>query len=121
MPICTHCGAPIDFQRTPSGKLMPVQARGVYAVADDSSRHLAFDAAGNCIRVSEATKDDPDVIIVRFPHWAFCPGAEEAKKAEPPKAEAPRRAAPEPQIDEQLSFLGGTHGKSSTRGQYWRL
>lgn len=120
MPTCRYCGAPIDFVRTPAGKWMPVQPRGVYARADDAGRRLALDVEGRVLRVSEAAKDTPGVLIVRFPHWEFCPGAEEMRKPEATPPHAPEPPRPEKQ-PEQISFLEDTHGSKRENRGYWRL
>lgn len=126
MATCKRCGAPIDFIRTPAGKNMPVQRRGVYAREDRNGKHLALDVEGRVLRVSEAGPDDPDALVVRFPHWAFCPAAAELRQPKAPAAPSPpAQSEPEPRKhnrDEQLSFLGGMHGeRKDTRGEYWRL
>lgn len=122
MPKCRYCGEGIDFVRTRNGKMMPVQARGVYARADAAGRRWAYDIEGNFIRVSEARKGEPGTIIARFPHWQFCPGAEAARVTSAP--EPPKAPEPEPQRTgvEQTTFLEEEKGYgTSTRGQYWRL
>lgn len=122
MPICKRCGVPIDFIRTPAGKYMPVQPRGVYAKADDAGKRLALDIEGRVLRVAEAEKDDPEAIIVRFPHWEFCPGAEEMRHQQPTVPPLAPQPQPQPQERaEQLDFMEAICGKKRTSRIYGRL
>jgi len=121
VPTCKRCGAPIDFIRTPAGKYMPVQPRGVYAKADAAGKRLALDMEGRVLRVAEAAKDDPEAIIVRFPHWEFCPGAEEMRKPQAAPPPVPQARPEQEKPPEQISFLEAQNGSKRENRGYWRL
>lgn len=84
MAKCKGCGAEIDFIRTPTGKLMPVDMELVPFWQKDGAPGKIVKRNGLLVSAVFTEEEAPDGVsmsIGRIPHWATCPVADRFKRA----------------------------------------
>jgi len=84
MAICKGCGAEIDFIRTPTGKLMPVDKDMVPYWQKDGAPGKIVKRNGllvSAVFTEEEAPPEAHMSYGRVPHWATCPKADKFKRA----------------------------------------
>lgn len=83
MAKCKGCGAEIDFIRTPTGKLMPVDMEPVPFWQKDGAPGKIVKRNGLLVSAVFKEEEAPAGVhmsIGKIPHWATCPVADRFKK-----------------------------------------
>lgn len=77
--VCSACGAPIIFLRTPKGKWMPADQGLVKYRENPEGKKFVVDDRGRLIRCDLEFEGLPTG-MARIPHWATCPHAKKFKR-----------------------------------------
>lgn len=105
---CAACGAPIVFIKTPAGRWMPCEKYPVaYQVNEDGeNQDILVDGEGKVFR-GKIVRAGIGCKMAHLPHWRFCPGAAQARKASKTARAAVKKKQEEPPAPtwEQTSLL----------------
>ena len=108
---CNACGAPIVFIKTPGGGWMPCEKYPVpYQVNEDGSNpDTLVDSHGKTFR-AQITQGGIGYKMAHVPHWQYCRGAAQVRKASraakaAAKVAAKKKAEPAAPTWEQTTLL----------------
>jgi hypothetical protein len=79
MSKCKACGAPIVWIGTPSGKIMPCDAKPMAYREDIHGKAVIMTSDGQTVKCMLDTTPEAATGIGYTPHWATCPHAAKFK------------------------------------------